>query len=406
MSAIRPSLPALAAALAVTAVVCVTTVSADGQAVYYRSNEIGIPFEEISAAAAAEHRFVLVHRSAVEQGDMAADERLLLDGGNQIRRWVTRRDAGGSLVGESDYADGKLVAERSFDDTGKLTEVAAYDNGVLVSRTAYAYEPRVVRVEATGSDGAVRYTATYELAATGQLRDFVRIGPGADQLGARFVFAGGALVEEAVTTGTTRLVSRYLAGERYEVEEWRDDVLHSVRELERSPDGVLVAETRIEPARDRRTTSRFDAAGRVLEALTTEGGRQVEMLRHHRDTSGRIVSTWRETDAGEERWEYEYVQGAQAASASGDRPDDRLSSVRYEHNDELVSVTRYEWPVADDEQSIRQTDYYRDGAPYLRVHFHGDVRIREQVMKDGQVIRERIFDGGAGTGGNGPRTEP
>jgi len=398
----RPSLPMLAAALAVTAAVSVAAESARDREVYYRSNEIGIPFEEIPQAAAAEHRFVLVHRGsvqggAVQHGQAAGSERVLLDGGRQVRRWVTWRDAGGTLVGESDYADGKLVAERSFDDTGKLTEAVAYDDGVLASRTAYAYEPRTVRVEVTGSDGAVRYTAAYELAATGQLRDFVRVEPGADRLGVRFVFAGGALIEESVTSGASRLVSRYLAGLRYEVEEWHGDVLQAVRELERSPAGVLVAETRIEPALDRRTTSRFDAAGRVLEAVTTVAGRQVELVRHHRDAAGRIAATVRETDAGEERWEYEYVEGAPAASAAGDAPDDRLSAARYEQNDELVSVTTYEWRVADDGQPTRQTDYYRDGAPYLRVHFRGDTRVREQVVKDGTVIRERVFDGGDGT---------
>ena len=401
----RPPLPLLAAALAVTAVVSIPAQTAEGGDVYYRSNEIGMEFEEIPQAAAAEHRFVLVHRGAVQYGEAAGEERLLLDGGRQIRRWVTLRDAGGTLIAESDYADGKLVAERSFDDTGKLTEVSVYDGGVLASRTAYAYEPRMVQVVVTGSDGAVLQTATYELAATGQLRDFARVEPGADRLGVRFVFAGGTLVEEAVTSGATRLVSRYLAGERYEVEEWRGDVLHAVRELERSPDGFLVGETRIEPALDRRTASRFDAAGRVLEAVTTEGGRQVELVRHYRDAAGRIVTTRRETDAGEERWEYEYLTGPLAASASEDAPDDtlddRLRTVRFEQNDEIVSVTTYEWPPDDDEpgddgQPTRQADYYRDGAPYLRVHFRGDTRVREQVLKDGQVVRERVFDDGAG----------
>ena len=197
----RRSLPALAAALAVTAVVSVPAQTAEGRDVYYRSNEIGIEFEEIPQAAAAEHRFVLVHRGAVEGGDGAGEERLLLDGGRQVRRWVTLRDAGGTLIAESDYADGMLVAERSFDDTGKLTEVSEYDRGVLASRAAYAYEPRMVRVVVTGSDGAVLQTATYELAATGQLRDFARVEPGADRLGVRFVFAGGTLVEEASPPG-------------------------------------------------------------------------------------------------------------------------------------------------------------------------------------------------------------
>ena len=387
---------ALAAALAASALLCATAETARGQVLYYRSNEIGIPFEQIPQAEAADHRFVLVRRSAAGQADEISDERLLLDAGDQVRRWVTRRAADGLLLGESDYVDGTLVAERSFDATGRLTQEATYEAGELVSGTAYAYEPRLVRVEATGSDGAVLFRATYELAATGQLRDFIRIAPGEDRSGVRFVFAGGTLVEEVVTSGSIRLVSRYLAGERYEVEEWRDDTLHSVRELERSPDGVLVAETMIEPALDRRTTTRFDSAGRVLESVATERGRQVELVRHHRDAAGRIVTTWRETEAGEERLEYEYVEAARPASASGDHPDDRLLVVRHEQNDDVVSVTTYEWPGGDDEPPTSQVDYYRDAVPYLRVHFRDDVRIREQVLRDGAVVRERVFDASDG----------
>ena len=146
-----------------------------------------------------------------------------------------------------------------------------------------------------------------------------------------------------------------------------------------------MGETRIEPALDRRTTSRFDEAGRVLEAIITEGGRQVELVRHDRDAAGRIVTTRRETDAGEERWEYDYVTGPRAASVSedtpDDTPDDRLRTVRFEQNDEIVSVTTYEWPSDDAGQPTRQADYYRDGAPYLRVHFRGDTRVREQVLR-------------------------
>ena len=62
-----------------------------------------------------------------------------------------------------------------------------------------------------------------------------------------------------------------------------------------------------------------------------------------------------------------------------------------------MSVTTYEWPSDDAGQPTRQADYYRDGAPYLRVHFRGDTRVREQVLRDGQVVRERVFDDGAGT---------
>ena len=327
------------------------------------------------------------------QGDVTEDERLLLDEGRQVRRWVKRRGAGGGLVAEYDYAGGRLTAERNFDAEARLTAAADYEAGELVSRTVYTYEPRVVRVESTGADGSMRFRATYQLAATGQVRDFVSIAPGQDRLGARFVFGGGALVEEVVTAGATRLVSRYLAGERYQVEEWRGGVLHSVRDLEHSSDGLLVAETRTEPATGRSTVTRFDAAGRVLEALTTERGARVEMVRHRRDSAGRIVTTQRETDAGDDRWDFEYAVDAQTAAD----PDGRLRAARHRQNGALVSVTTYQ--VADGDPSARQVDYYRNGVPYRRLFFRGDERVREQVLRDGAVIRERVFDAGDGAEG-------
>ena len=388
---------ALAAALGLTSALWAAAQSSDGQNTYYRANEIGIPFEEISPAAAADHRFVLVHRRAA--GDAGGSERLLLEDGRQVRRWVTRRDARGERLSESDYVGGELVAERSFDASGRLAGSATYADGALLTRTAYTYEPRLVRVEAVGPEGAVQFRATYELAATGQLRDFVRIAPGQDQTGARFVFAGGALIEEILTTGSTRLVSRYLAGERYQVEEWRGDRLHVVRETQRSPDGVLIAETVFEPARDRRTTRRFDAAGRELEVLTTEQGRQMEIARHARDAAGRIVTTTRESADGDERWDYEYAEDVLSAGASGEGPDDRLRSARHQQGGLLVSVTTYDLDAAegaDDAPSTWQIDFYRDGVPFRRERYRGEVRTHEQILRDGQVIRERVLDAGAG----------
>ncbi len=393
MRPVRPPPAApLAAALAAAAVFGAAAQSAGDGAVHYRSNEIGIPFERISRSQAGDHRFVLVDRPAVAQGDTTLDERLLLDDGRQIRRWVTRRDAGGDLVAEYDYAGGELAAERSFDAEGRLTATAAYEGGEPVSRTAYTYEPRAVRVESTDADGSVRYRATYELTATGQVRDFVRLAPGQDRFDARFVFGGGALVEEVVTVGSTRLVSRYLAGARYEVEEWRGGVLHSVRELQRSPEGLLIAEARTEPETDRRTITRFDTAGQVIEVLITERGARVESVRHRRDAAGRIVTTQRETGAGDERWDFEYAVDAPAAAAAGGGPDDRLRAVRHRQDGTLVSVTAYQ--EAGGEPPARQVDYYRNGVPYRRVFFRGDERLREQVLRDGAVIRERVFDGG------------
>lgn len=399
MRPVRPPLAPAPAAFAVAilgAAVFGAAAQSAGGAVRYRSNEIGIPFERISPAQAGDHRFVLVHRPAVAQGDATQEERLLLDQGRQVRRWVTRRDAGGRLVAEYDYAGGDLTAERSFDAEARLTAAAAYEAGELVSRTVYTYQPRVVQVESTGADGSMRFRVTYQLATTGQVRDFVRIAPGQDRLGARFVFGGGALVEEVVTAGATRLVSRYLAGERYQVEEWRGGVLHSVRDLEYSSDGLLVAETRTEPAADRHTITRFDAAGHVLEALTMERGAQVEMVRHRRDAAGRIVTTQRETDAGDERWDFEYAVDAPTAAAADD-PDGRLRAARHRQNGALVSVTTYQG--ADGDPSARQVDYYRNGLPYRRLFFRGDERVREQVLRDGAVIRERVFDAGDGAEG-------
>ena len=178
------------------------------------------------------------------------------------------------------------------------------------------------------------------------------------------------------------------------MEEWLGGTLHTVRQLERSPGGSLVAEYVTEPARDRRTATHFDAAGRVLEVIVTERGSQIELVRHHRDEAGRIVSTRRENAIGDERLEYDYVVSVQAALNDG--LDDRLQSLRHEQNDDLVSIETYTWPAADEELLARQLDYYHDGALHLRVLFRGDTRTREQVLRDGQVIRERVFDGGKG----------
>jgi len=215
------------------------------------------------------------------------------------------------------------------------------------------------------------------------------------------------LVEEVLTTGSTRLVSRYLAGERYQVEEWRGDTLHEVREVERSPEGILIAETVVEPARERRTTTSFDGSGWVVEVLTTKQGQQVELVHHVRDAAGRIVTTIRKSVDGEERLHYEYAEDELLLGSSGEGPDDRLRSERYEQDGLLVRVITYKLSAAgvdvDDELPTRQVDFYRDGRPVLREHYRGDVKTHVQVLRDGQVIRERVFDDDDDGGGGAER---
>lgn len=71
--------------------------------------------------------------------------------------------------------------------------------------------------------------------------------------------------------------------------------------------------------------------------------------------------------------------------------------MKLRQNGELVSVTTYQGAGGD--PSARQVDYYRNGRPYRRLFFRGDERVREQVLRDGAVIRERVFDAGDGAEG-------
>jgi hypothetical protein len=40
----------------------------------------------------------------------------------------------------------------------------------------------------------------------------------------------------------------------------------------------------------------------------------------------------------------------------------------------------------------RVEELYADGELFLRVHYRGDVRVREEVILDGVVVRERTFE--------------
>lgn len=398
MTRTRPPVLALVTMLGLTSVFWTAAEIAESSIRYYRSNEIGIPFEEISETKIADHRFVLVHLQPTAisgMGEGGGDERQLLEDGYQVRSWVTRRGVSGDRLSESSFIGGELVAERNFDVSGRLAGSATYEAGAMVSRSIYTYEPRLVRVEVVGPDGAVQFCAAYHLSATGQLRDFVRIAPGEDRTGVRFMFAGGALLEEVITTSSTRLVSRYLSGEIYQTEEWRDGTLHTVRDSQRSANGALTTETVTEPERERRTTTRFDGADRVLEVMTIERGRELELIRHERDAAGRIVTTIRRSPDREERWHYYYLQDVLSARSSEAEPDERLRSQRYEQDGLLVSVTTYEVDATegeDDTLSAWQIEFYRDGVPIRRERYRGDMRTHEQVLRDGQVIRERALN--------------
>ncbi len=393
MTLIRTLVVTLVATLLVTSFRWAAAEGSEPDVTFYRSNEIGIPFEKILKEQVSSNHFVLVHLNAVVNG--SAEEYLLLEEGRQVRRWVTRRDKRGDRLSESSYVGGQLVDERRFDSMGRLIGSAAYENGALVSRSTYEYQPRLVSVEAVGPDGSLQFQASYRLAATGNIRDFTRSAQDEDQTGARFVFVGGDLLEEVITTGSTRIISRYLSGEPYQVEEWREGRLHLVLDIERSVDGVLIAKTSTEPERERLTQTRFDSAGRVMEVLITERGLKRILIQHTRDAAGRVVMTLRQSGDDEERWYYYYVHDGHELAISEVHPDKQLRSQRYEQDGLLVSVTTFDVDGSHGEVDVPSTwqvEFYREGVPVRREYYRQGERVKEQVLLHGQVVRERAFD--------------
>ena len=345
---------------------------------WYVSNSVGIRGEEIGPEQAAEHEYVL--RIEDENG---IETRLLLHDGETIQRVELVRQ--GSTTLERTYREGELESEVVTRDDGKPLREKLYVAGELTEQRDYSYNnDRLVSRAVRDESGELLYTETYSYWRDGSLRSLVKEEQSAVRT--EYRYADGRLQEEWISApGSSerfrfdpagRLVvrERFVDGELEEQEVrryWGASADALIRE-------VVISEGQTEIRRG------YDERGRLTSERVQEG----EELRRElvRIFDGdRLASEVEETPEGTRRWEYEYGEESEPVR------------IAYLEDGVLVEV-EHRLLEPSEAPADRMVELYRRGEPILRVYYAGQQRIREEVIRDGEVIQRREFTRPEGDG--------
>jgi YD repeat-containing protein len=263
------------------------------------------------------------------------------------------------------------IPEQAFDRHRYVLLVEPGDDG----RREILYRGSVpVKREQYGPEGELRYTDTHQYYADNKLQHTRRAYADGRVVESRYEFVDDRLYAEWHETGSETELFRYDASGRVvRVKRWVEESLvrdtrYRYEDEDREPESVVVEE----PQEERRELRELDEQGRVLRTQVTAAGREVS------------------TTA------YEYGEHGVVAERTTTPDGTQRTRFRYDDEGTLQSETRY-----SDDQIAKQIEYgegqrrietlYRKGEAVLRVHYRGETRVREEVMRDGEVIEVREF---------------
>jgi hypothetical protein len=369
MSALRfPRTPALLLAVILSAS---TVLSAqDAPAIrYYISNELGMALEEIGWYRREEFPYILVVRK-----EGSRETRTLLYEGQELRRWEHGAEE------QRIYRGSELEQRLRYDRQNRLIEDQLYTGGLLSRRTVYYYNREVLeRTETFDADGLLLYRDFYRLSPDGQLLRVTREDR-QQQQSQRLALGVGArgAAEERYGNSREQRINRYdRQGRLVEREYWYGGELMEREHFEYRGEADIRESSQLEEFSLERTTRRgYDDEGRVVLIEVTDGDGQTERIVHARDGQGRIVETTKRGPRGIENWLFEYGPGEEPVREE------------YRVRGSLERITLYS---EQGKERFRVEELYREGRLFMRVHYRADQKVKEEVLKNGEVVRVREY---------------
>ena len=366
-----------AAAVALASVATVPLAAAE----YYRADRFGTPLEPLAGDPGPGAGFVLAVDTAAEAEAAGLQaRRRLLQGGETVHEWRRKAAAEGSL--EQELEAGRMVAERRYDGAGLLLEERRFSaTGALHRRDVLRYRGSALyQVETYDAAGALLATDSFDLTAAGRLRRFTRLpAPVADGSAApavlSLVFRQGQVIEERHGAGEDELIVRSAGGAEYAREEWAGDRLLAERRSPPDAAGAPAAGTSVDGLAGTRTETTSDAAGRpkVVRRYAVSGAaagdRLLEERRFRYHADGSLAALEVAGESGIETYRYTYDAGG------------RRVREEYRRRGRVVRVTTYPTPEE------RIDEVYSADDTVLRVFWRNQVRVREELLRDGTLIR-------------------
>jgi hypothetical protein len=369
------------ARIAFLALAALLAARASADARWFRSDEMGLAIEPIPTFRTDEFSWVL----AVERtgsGGGWVETRRLFSGGTEQRRWTLVRSADGRTE-EREERGGVITARRLTGAAGELLQEELFAAGLPSSRSVFEYASgRIIRVRMFAADGSPSATVEYVTAPSGRLRE-VRWTSADGSLrtasqaagGTGSVPGGAAVSEERTRDGDASRTTRFDEAGRAAVREQSGPAGLVSRERlayageSRTP----VSSTTDWPSEKKVVEASYDAAGGVVAETTTVAGVITERISWTRDDAGRVLVMRRTGTGGTEE-----VRNTWAADGALEREEHFVRGARVKN---VIHTT------ADE----RVEELFEGGDLFLRVYYHGDTRLREEVILDGRVVGERTF---------------
>lgn len=378
-------------------------VAGAAETLWYRSDALGLALERISTQAPVPEGFSL---RVDREGN--AETRVLYQAGDQIERTLRTYEAGGRLASETVYKKDILSRRTTFGPSGRPARETYYVDGKPRQQIVDTYDDRgrpatattyrfttdaetgnpVGEADPAWTDTFVYYPGGSTSAgagppvtggsASGAISEVRRLYADGTRRISRFDYSGTRLTEEWVGTDTDGVLTRYNAlglrvlREAYEKNKPVTRQSFSYQS-EGEGTGTALASSLLIDLADGTSIADSYHGGKVIKSVESRGGK-VRATTEYRYTGDRVARKTVEQGGTSERWEYSYAADT-----------DKLERESYFIDGSLVEVIHY----GEGNSSVRER--YRNGSVVLRTYYHGEQRVKEELVRDGRVIRTLQF---------------
>ncbi|TFH05469.1 MAG: hypothetical protein E4H09_01955 [Spirochaetales bacterium] len=340
---------------------------------WFVSNAVGIRGDRIDEEARSDYEYVL-HTVQTDNGEA----RTLFSGDEETTRWEISRT--GTGVTETVFEGGVLESRSEYDAEGLLLQEMNYLKGEVSEVRDYEYRQGVlVHRSVWDSEEVLQSSERYLYWSNGTLRSISREEPSGRVT--EYRYQDGRLLEEWVSDRESTERYRFDAtGRLIARRRWLDGALAEQEDREYwSPlAGAAIRKVSVQTG-VRWTNRQYDETGRLVEQEVVEAdvvvSRRTLAYRDEELVSEREVAGDRVRE-----WDYGYESSIRVLET-------------FRENDEIVTVTRFQ---PDNLEATRIEEIYHDGKPALRVYYLNQQRTAEEVLRDGQIIRRRVFSPTAG----------
>lgn len=338
----------------------------------YRSNAVGIRGARL-AANETDAEYVL---DVSTSGN--TETRDLIHNGELIRRTEIVRD--GTSSTERVTENEQLVRETVRRADGQVIREDLYSAGDLIESSSYEYEDdRLASRTVTDAGGGVQFTERYSYWRDRTLRSIVKTDESKTRT--EYRYRDGRLEEEWVSSpGRSERFEFDPAGRLVIRELFIEDDLaeQEVRVYWAEGSAALLKQVVIS-AGDDVTRRSYDDRGRLVHERVERLDATIREL--DRVFDGDLLVSEAETDGdGSRSWTYEYDE------------ESVRSTTTYREAGQVIEVTYFALDETDSPAN-KMTELYNRGVPVLRIYYEDETRLREDVIRDGEVIRSRRLGG-------------